>query len=200
PVAERGRGLPDKKRAVAAGPQQRRRSHASSPSLSNSKRCAYARSVGSFGGALPTSRLAHIGATTHAPMNAPRLPCVRARTGTTAHCPATRRGAVAPRARPAPTPPTMTVPPARALPPSAPSDGANPRPPAPRRNGDQLWPAIAAPPAHAASHGRCRPASSGPTVALAMSAIPEIASGVKPVTPSKLVPQTVPPPPSPRSP
>ena len=68
---------------------------------------------------------------------------------------------------------------------SAPSAGAMPRPPAPRRNGDQLWPATASP-RHTAEQRTVVPASSGPTAPLATSAMPATASGPNPATPEQL--------------
>src|SRR5438132_6781356 len=70
--------------------------------------------------------------------------------------------------------------------------GDTPRPPAPPRKGDQLWPTTAKPPLMAASTGRSRPASSGPTEPLATSHTPATARGPKPATRYRAVPETVP--------
>src|SRR5262245_48029500 len=140
-----------------------------------------------------------MGVTTHAAMRKPRRPCRRTSTGTSRHCAANPPSPVWRIARPATSPPSITGMPADACVPSTPRDGANPRPPAPRRKGDQLCPAIANPPATAASLLRLLPASRGPTVALAMSAIPATANGPNPATSYNPVPETVPVPTSRRS-
>jgi hypothetical protein len=60
--------------------------------------------------------------------------------------------------------------------------GEMPRPPAQPSHGDQLCPLTAAEPARAATTGRSRPASNGPTAPFATSQTPATASGPKPAT------------------
>ena len=100
--------------------------------------------------------------------------------------------AVSPASLPSANPARSTPDPAGAFTSRAPMAGEIPRPPAPRRNGDQLWPATAAAPARAATTGRWRPASSGPTVPFANSNNPTAMSGPVPATSYSPEPDTVP--------
>ena len=150
-------------------------------------------------GPLPMSRLTIMGATTAAAANASSRPPSRPSNGTTATSAARLPIAVSPANRPRTMPARRVTVPGHAWASSAPSVGEIPRPPAPRSHGDQLCPTTAAPPAIAATSGRRRVASSGPTAPLATSRTPAAASGPNPATRYKPVPETVPLPTSRRS-
>ena len=74
--------------------------------------------------------------------------------------------AVSPAIFPSASPASSSPAPAGALTSKAPIAGEIPRPPAPFRKGDQLWPATAAAPASAPATGWSRPAINGPRRAL----------------------------------
>ena len=83
----------------------------------------------------------------------PALPCTRATTGTKTTSATKLPIAVSPAILPSARPATRTPEPTGAVTNRAPIAGEIPRPPAPPRTGDQLWPMTAAPPASAAAPG-----------------------------------------------
>src|SRR6266700_1976697 len=176
PVAERGDRLADDQVAVAPAAQDRGARHQRS-SLSSSSRVRYTRpGRRPTTGALPSSRLTTIGASTAAPNSAPRRPLARASTGIRAACASSEPGAACPTIFPPAIPASSTSEPGQAATPSAPIAGDSPRPPAPRRKGDQLCPATQSPAASAAATGWSRPAIRGPTAPLPTSRTPAAAS------------------------
>ena len=135
-------------------------------SRSNSRRWRYTRALGRCRAARSRARASTTSAWRRTtPASAPVGPCVTRSTGTSATSPTKAPSPVwlrdAARARDRrgarPRPATRRTS-------SAPSAGAMPRPPAPRRNGDQLCPVTASPPAHArrAPAGPCPRAAGRP--------------------------------------
>ncbi len=132
-----------------------------------------------------------MGTRTAAAATAPEVPWNRHATGTKATSAASDPRAVSPANRPKAKPASSTAAPAGALTKSAPMAGEMPLPPAPRNQGDQLWPATAHPPANAPRRGRRR-ASAGPSEPFATSNIPVTTRAPTPATCARPVPETVP--------
>src|SRR5262249_55061596 len=157
PVAERGDRLTDEEVAVARAPDEGRDAHSGSDatrwSRSKRMRLRYVCARGGGAGAFPTTRFTSMGTATEIPASAPTAPCVNASTGARAISATRAPTAVSPKTFPRIMPASRSTAPGQATTSSAPSAGEMPRPPAPRRNGDQLWPATATPPATRAPGG-----------------------------------------------
>jgi hypothetical protein len=141
-----------------------------------------------------------MGTRTAAAVSLPARPRVRPSEGMSTASAAIAPSAVSPRMRPAVTPASKIAAPSGAVTRSAPIAGEIPRPPAPRRNGDQLCPVTVAALATVARDGRRRgPARSGPIVPFATSSTPAVMTGPTPATSFRALADTVPMPMSRRS-
>ena len=96
----------------------------------------------------------------------PARPCTRATTGTKMTSATKLPIAVSPAILPSARPANRMPDPAGAVTNRAPIAGEIPRPPAPPRTGDQLWPMTAAPPASAAAPGWLTPSEQRPNGSL----------------------------------